>query len=183
MTPRAQGKEWAEKVVAEESFYEPSIALSVAVVDDVVKLIRKQHSRAVRIVKATRKGVPSEPCEAWKDGYMTACDDILTALQRGRGETTPEHQAECWWYRAKAALTPAGQRWTKRTPTKEGVYWFRNNENCESVVQVYRHKDDGWCMYGVEIEHCTIRSLERDGYDELTNCEWQGPITPNEATE
>ena len=24
------------------------------------------------------------------------------------GETTPEHQAECWWYRAKAALTPAG---------------------------------------------------------------------------
>ena len=24
------------------------------------------------------------------------------------GETTPEHQAECWWYRAKAAVTPAG---------------------------------------------------------------------------
>lgn len=24
------------------------------------------------------------------------------------GETTPEHQAECWWYRSKAALTPAG---------------------------------------------------------------------------
>ncbi len=24
------------------------------------------------------------------------------------GETTPEHQAECWWYRAKSALTPAG---------------------------------------------------------------------------
>mgnify|MGYP006348493871 CR=1 FL=1 len=46
--------------------------------------IRAEHRRAVRVVKAARKGVPSEPCEAWKDGYMTACDDILTALQKGR---------------------------------------------------------------------------------------------------
>ena len=74
-------------------------------------------------------------------------------------------------------MTDAG--WTRERPTNEGVYWFRNNENCESVVQVYRHMDDGWCMYGVEIEHCTIRSLERDEYDELTGCEWLGPISPD----
>jgi hypothetical protein len=46
--------------------------------------ILAEHKRAMRVVKAARKGVPSEPCEAWKDGYMTACDDILTALQKGR---------------------------------------------------------------------------------------------------
>jgi len=51
-----------------------------------VVLVEAEHARAVRIVKATRKGVPSEPCEAWKDGYMTACDDILAALTKGRGK-------------------------------------------------------------------------------------------------
>lgn len=25
------------------------------------------------------------------------------------GETTPEHRAECWWYRAQAALTATSQ--------------------------------------------------------------------------
>ncbi len=74
----------------------------------------------------------------------------------------------------------AGQRWSTQRPEKEGVYWFRNNENSASVVQVYEHPDDGWMLYGLEIEHCALKSLERNEYDELTDCEFQGPITPNE---
>jgi len=70
---------WAEKKVRKEwDTYSGDLE------DFATSLLKAAHTRSVRIVKAARKGVPSEPCEAWKDGYMTACDDILTALQKGR---------------------------------------------------------------------------------------------------
>ena len=74
-------------------------------------------------------------------------------------------------------MTEAG--WTRERPSKEGWYWFRNNENCESVVQVYQHVDEGWFLSGPEIEHCTFDEIEHDEDDEPTDCEWLGPITPD----
>jgi len=92
------------------------------------------------------------------------------------------HAGECWQAeRIDAALRRAKAEgalvWTSEKPTVEGVYWYRNNGNAASVVQVYEHHDDGWCVYGLEIQHCSMRSLERDEYDELTEGEWAGPLS------
>ena len=77
---------WAEKAARKVQLSVRGLGPEPLVqVTTVAALLNSEHTRSVRIVKATRKGVPSEPCEAWKDGYMTACDDTLTALQRGRG--------------------------------------------------------------------------------------------------
>lgn len=72
-------REWAEKIVAQQYGHE----------DDgcIAGLIRKEHARAVRVVKAKLKA-------AWLDkhsrtveqrnAYTDACEDILEALTKGR---------------------------------------------------------------------------------------------------
>jgi hypothetical protein len=71
--------------------------------------------------------------------------------------------------------TPAGQRWTREKPTEPGWYWVRSllggveivSIGCvNGVLRVYEHG----CDTGVKMEY-------------LSSGEWQGPITPNEATE
>ena len=74
---------WAERKVR-STHARPGADVDEQLTELCVRLLLAEHRLAVRVVKAARKGVPSEPCEAWKDGYMTACDDILTALQKGR---------------------------------------------------------------------------------------------------
>ena len=69
---------------------------------------------------------------------------------------------------------PAGQRWTKRKPTEPGWYWWRNNGEPEMV----------------HVTNPSVVLLCGDSRVFSTNMmighgtgEWQGPITPNEATE
>ena len=75
-------------------------------------------------------------------------------------------------------MTPAGQRWTKRKPTEPGWYWHRNTmlpSVDPSPVQIVRLIDGElaacWNISTVRLEKVSTES------------EWQGPLTPNEATE
>ena len=79
---------------------------------------------------------------------------------------------------AQAALTPAGQRWTREKPTVEGWYWL---------------VEDGWGgpeVVLVKSVNLSLRVYFTSGRREdvgTVNAEWYGPIqrplTPNEATE
>ena len=76
-------REWAEKRVDQLIQFDMSFADET----DVVWLLKLEHARAVRIVKAKLKA-------AWLDkhsrtveqrnAYTDACEDILAALQKGR---------------------------------------------------------------------------------------------------
>lgn len=53
----------------------------------VARLLRKEHARAVRIVKAQMKAAQLDQ-HTWlkneRDGYLSACRDILAMLTKGR---------------------------------------------------------------------------------------------------
>ena len=85
MTPRAQGKEWAETWAFDASEGDTAqIRMSVA-----AKRLKAEHARAVRICRQARMlkfhGLRDTDTNEWLDGYEAACNDILTTLQRGRG--------------------------------------------------------------------------------------------------
>jgi hypothetical protein len=89
----------------------------------------------------------------------------------------------------QAALTPAGQRWTRERPTEPGWYWWRVSPNtCPDLVLLRKG--------GVGSEETVlcdvIGTIERGEWSfsdkrccllkDLLSGEWQGPLTPNEAT-
>jgi len=80
MTPRAQGTAWAGNKV--EGYGQLSEATAAT-------FIRLEHARAVRICRQARMlkfhDLRDTDTNEWLDGYEAACNDILTALQRGRG--------------------------------------------------------------------------------------------------
>ena len=85
MTPRAQGIDWAETWAFDASGVDTAqIRMSVA-----AKRLKAEHARAVRIVKKAKglsfHGLRDTDTNEWLDGYGAACNDILAALQRGRG--------------------------------------------------------------------------------------------------
>ena len=53
------------------------------------KLLLNEHARSVRICRQARMlkfhDLRDTDTNEWLDGYEAACNDILTALQRGRG--------------------------------------------------------------------------------------------------
>lgn len=63
---------------------------------------------------------------------------------------------------------PAGQRWTCNKPTEPGWYWWKYTGE-PSVVHVVHS------MYGLVIEGHV-------GLVQNMNAQWQGPLSPNEAT-
>ena len=74
----------------------------------------------------------------------------------------------------EAALTPAGgapQRWTRRKPTAPGWYWWREGLDAQPALYPVEWKPV-WKCWGIPGKRV----------DEMLG-EWQGPLTPNEATE
>jgi len=69
-------------------------------------------------------------------------------------------------------MTPAGQRWTRSTPTEPGFYWWRRSVGYHKVLKVYDRA--GLCVANGD-DDLPIA--------EIYGGEWQGPLTPNEATE
>jgi hypothetical protein len=63
--------------------------VSVVYAPTVEKFLKAEHARAVRICRQARMlkfhGLRDTDTNEWLDGYEAACNDILTALQRGRG--------------------------------------------------------------------------------------------------
>ena len=72
--------------------------------------------------------------------------------------------------------TPAGQRWTREKPSREGVYWFRWSGNSSPLIVSVAKDDCDWRVLEMGNEYDGALG----GY---SNGEWQGPIFPNEATE
>lgn len=86
---RAQGMDWAEKEVCKrlsEGWRYDALAMGSG---EALDLLRKEHARAVRVAKkAERMGlrkVLDTDTNEYLEGYQQATNDILTALQRGRG--------------------------------------------------------------------------------------------------
>jgi hypothetical protein len=77
--------------------------------------------------------------------------------------------------RTLPATTPAGQRWTRRKPTIEGWYWFRDNKKDPPDVHWLSLIDGKLRVFTMSNENCV------EHIDDYTG-EWQGPLTPNEAT-
>ena len=79
-------KEWVEKVVEK---FECGMCKSMIHPDRAAQLVKLEHARAVRICRQARMlkfhGLRDTDTNEWLDGYEAACNDILTALQRGRG--------------------------------------------------------------------------------------------------
>ena len=80
MTPRT----WAAKKV-EKAWQKHRGGL----LDFTSGLVVSEHARAVRICRQARMlkfhDLRDTDTNEWLDGYEAACNDILTALQRGRG--------------------------------------------------------------------------------------------------
>jgi hypothetical protein len=70
-----------------------------------------------------------------------------------------------------AALAEANARiaWTEHKPEVEGWYWYRDMTLLQECV-VWVASDDNELL--VYFENCN------DNVDDLTNCEWAGPIVP-----
>lgn len=89
---RAQG--WAEKkLVSKQTGYHWNARLrksNVILADIAINLLQAEHARAVRICRQARMlkfhGLRDTDTNEWLDGYDAACNDILAALQRGRGK-------------------------------------------------------------------------------------------------
>ena len=80
MTPRTWALKKAEKFVVNDNIQGPIVAFFRA-----AGLVESEHARAVRVVKALKKAIQTPICDV-DHGYILACDDILAALQRGRGK-------------------------------------------------------------------------------------------------
>lgn len=84
-------REWAEQQVDKVSVFrfldrdDNSLCVPDA---EAVKLLRKEHARAVRIVKRAKAlqfhGLRDTDTNEFLEGYKVACVDILAALQKGR---------------------------------------------------------------------------------------------------
>lgn len=73
-------------------------------------------------------------------------------------------------------MTPAGQRWTREKPTEPGWYWWRD----EGLYNGIKILQLSLVMSDLQVhEHGMLNGLL---VRELPG-EWQGPLTPNEATE
>ena len=82
---KAQGMDWAVRWAFEASEDDTAqIRMSVA-----AKKLKAEHARTVRICRQARMlkfhGLRDTDTNEWLDGYEAACNDIVTALQRGRG--------------------------------------------------------------------------------------------------
>ena len=71
-------------------------------------------------------------------------------------------------------VTPAGQRWTRTKPTEPGWYWWRNNGDPEMVHVI----EPSIVLLCGDNRICSVNAMIGHGTGE-----WQGPLTPNEATE
>ena len=72
--------------------------------------------------------------------------------------------------------TPAGQRWTRDKPTQEGWYWYRDSDvTCHSMVYV-----EEMLVLG-SIRVAIYRSGDGMFISKMSG-EFQGPLTPHEAT-
>ena len=69
----------------------------------------------------------------------------------------------------------AGQRWTRNKPTEDGWYWWRKPEDnllIPYVVKVQKSPSGDMFVF-----------WQHDwNYATVLGGEWQGPLTPNEAT-
>lgn len=78
---------WAEKKAENRAHTEPNKLRSVHV-SLVAKLLKAEHARSVRIVKALEKAAKLDKHtmnELTKAGFLLATKQIKAALQRGRG--------------------------------------------------------------------------------------------------
>lgn len=71
---------------------------------------------------------------------------------------------------------PTGQRWTRERPTKPGVYWFRWDKDRDAIIVVVLIEDCDWRVLEMGNEYSGAFAGYASG-------EWQGPLSPNEATE
>ena len=77
-------REWAEREVSKATTCPDGV--SVVYAPMVEKLLKAEHARAVRIVKAAyaqtwKKGYTNE---AYREGRLNMAQELLTALQKGR---------------------------------------------------------------------------------------------------
>ena len=79
-------REWALKIVGKQVFHDRRCG-PIVNFPRAVKLVTVEHARALRIVKAQMKAAQLDQ-HTWlkneRDGYLSACRDILTMLQQGR---------------------------------------------------------------------------------------------------
>ena len=68
----------------------------------------------------------------------------------------------------------AEQRWTRNAPTQEGWYWMRAPKHgWRDCVMWVDQDDDG---FYIDVGDCDSE------YVTEIDAEWQGPLTPHEAT-
>lgn len=74
----------------------------------------------------------------------------------------------------EAMTSPAGQRWTRERPVKNGWYWWRFDASTNATMVHMMVCNDGSLAEMTE-NGLLLREAGFAG-------EWQGPLTPNEAT-
>ena len=81
-------REWADKLVERYSFYANATDREFVISLAASLLLRKEHARAVRIVKRAKRlelhGLRDTDTNEFLEGYEAACVDILAALTKGR---------------------------------------------------------------------------------------------------
>ena len=81
-------REWADKLVERYSFYANATDREFVISLAASLLLRKEHARAVRIVKRAKRlelhGLRDTDTNEFLEGYEAACVDILAALSKGR---------------------------------------------------------------------------------------------------
>ncbi len=94
MTEAGWTREWADKLADAQTC--PQCAEQYGMGDNgdivhapsVARLLRKEHARAVRIVKRAKAlqfhGLRDTDTNEFLEGYEAACVDILAALSKGR---------------------------------------------------------------------------------------------------
>lgn len=78
---------WALKLIGPHTLHDKKVG-PVINFPRTVKLLKAEHARAIRLVKAIEKAAKLDQFSRPKfaqQAYLAACEDILTALQRGRG--------------------------------------------------------------------------------------------------
>lgn len=94
-----------------------------------------------------------EACKAAVDALRSVAIVLQAALDAERESS--KRQAE---------------RWTRSKPLQAGWYWYRDLTQQPEVLQVWNREGVLWVdYYGMSL-------------DSFSNGEWQGPLTPNEAT-
>mgnify|MGYP003417392731 CR=1 FL=1 len=86
---------WTEKVVEP---YQCGPCRGKIHIEEVVRLLAKEHTHAIRIVKRLKKQAHLDEFSMSADqldAYLEALNDVLTALQRGRGGVNYVHGRLC----------------------------------------------------------------------------------------